>query len=232
MHSQQSVDIGGSVAVTHNGTSTTITKAGECITHLNNCTSSVEFTHPHSMVVLQCTVMRNKLGYRTHRAHPVTLPVVPRVISSDVLNTLLAVIRGALESYNSIVLPLARYYHIVGANMANLCLETDPGVLNETDSTLLHFLQVHFDVTLTNVCYHRNNNVCTSYVFDDNNPVLANTVVGTSLTDSIAANTSVLVIPVPLGYGITARIDSCTKVEGDRTVTLVSGLRIAMKGIA
>jgi len=66
---------GGSITVTHNGEQITVSKAGECITHLIDCTSSVEFALGTDMVVLKCTVVKELLG---RYKHPYTaIDVVP-----------------------------------------------------------------------------------------------------------------------------------------------------------
>lgn len=91
----------GSVTVTHNGAPTTITKSGECITHLIDCTSSVDFALSTDMVVLMCSVLKETLGCCRHR-HAV-IDVIPRSFSCDTLHTLLDALQHDLTMYTSIV---------------------------------------------------------------------------------------------------------------------------------
>lgn len=220
IHTQQESKDGGCVTVTRNGVTTTISKAGECITHLNDSYSTIQFSQPGSMVVMQCTLMRDRLG---HKTHPITPPVI---LNSALLHSLMAVLRGSLTTYKCVVLPLVRYYNIIGADLDNWCLETDSDAFNDQDTALLQFLSVYFDVTVVTICYYRLQDQCCSCVFNATTCHVDNQT--TTTTPSIGMS-GALIIPLPNGYGVGAAVNSCVRKEGDQTITIVTGLRIVAK---
>lgn len=260
MHAVQAADDGGGVSVTHKGATKTITQAGECIVCLAECSTKIERVWQGTLVVLRCAVSRRakrlKQSDVSHDFAPLSPVALPRYVSSGVGDALSAALRADLAHQSAVVLPLARFYPLLDADVDNLCLETDPAVLKGQDEEVYALLCEHFEVTVVTVVYFLVNDVSSACVMGPTTDYcsasapLTTTSSTTSSTTSASTSTNnsvssfataheeppiakkdILIVPVTRGFGRGARmyLGKKTRLDDPDVVTLVTGLHVRMK---
>ena len=146
---------GGTITVTRNGLSQSISKPGEFIMYTSDHTRTISTVTSGALVMAKLDLVSEvELGYGECGMCPSFVPYKPLPVST--CEKLIHAVHTELsQSETGIVLCLSKLYPIVEFDPVGPYLETDPDVLKDRDAVLYAYLKAVFDVSLVTVYVQR-----------------------------------------------------------------------------